>query len=97
MQEIGAIGGNWINFKILRSSGFGARPEAYKELAVDSGGNTVILAQEAAGARSVWPLALLKQNVISTDTSSILCATASLSLLPALSCCPSPAVLEKHP
>ena len=41
-----------------------------------------------------WPL--LKQNVISPDMSSALCATASLSFLPALSCCPSPAILERH-
>lgn len=42
----------------------------------------------------LWPF--LKQNVITTDMSSTLCATASLSFLPALSCCPSSVVLEKH-
>lgn len=48
-----------------------------------------------AHARSdPWPL--LKQNVISPDMSSTLCATVSLSFLPALSCCPSPVILERH-
>lgn len=37
-----------------------------------------------------------KQNVISTDMSSTLSATETLSILPALSCCPSSVVLEKH-
>ncbi len=41
-----------------------------------------------------WPS--LKQNVITSDMSSTLCATVSLSFLPALSCCPSPVILERH-
>lgn len=42
----------------------------------------------------LWPF--LKQNVITTDMSSTLCATASLFSRPALSCCPSSVVLERH-
>lgn len=41
-----------------------------------------------------WPF--LKQNVITTDMSSTLSATETLSSLPALSCCPSSVILEKH-
>lgn len=42
----------------------------------------------------LWPL--LKQNVITTGMSSPLCGTVVLSVLPALSCCPSAEVLERH-
>lgn len=73
-----------------------ASPEQYKALALYRVGNTVILAQEAAGTHSQsdpWPF--LKQNVITTDMSSTLCATECLSFLPALGFCLSSVVLEK--
>lgn len=42
------------------------------------------------------PRPSLKQNVITTDMSSTLSATETLSFLPALSCFPSSVVLERH-